>query len=102
MKGPELGVQADDVEAPGLEQESKQEVLENKSVRTGTAPLMFMDTTLIQAVKLNQKLSLFLGVFLWFLTSGGGPAGSHRWPLQNQGGPPDSRDLRSVPGKESH
>lgn len=42
MQGPELGVQADDVEAPGVEQESKQEVLENKSVRTGSAPLMFL------------------------------------------------------------
>lgn len=42
MQGPELGVQADDVEAPGVEQESKQEVLENKSVRIGSAPLMFL------------------------------------------------------------
>lgn len=41
MHGPELGVQADDVEAPGVEQESKQEVLENKSVRTENALLMF-------------------------------------------------------------
>ena len=32
MQGPELGVQADDIEAPGIEQESKQEVLENKDV----------------------------------------------------------------------
>ena len=33
MRGPELGVQADDIEAPEMEQESKQEVLENKNVR---------------------------------------------------------------------
>lgn len=33
MHGPELGVQADDIEAPEIEQEPKQEVLENKNVR---------------------------------------------------------------------
>lgn len=33
MQGPELGVQADDIEAPGVQQEPKQEVLENKDVR---------------------------------------------------------------------
>lgn len=32
MRGPELGVQPDDIEAPGVEQEPKQEVLENKDV----------------------------------------------------------------------
>ncbi|MED6266077.1 Sorting and assembly machinery component 50 A, partial [Characodon lateralis] len=32
MHGPELGVQADDIEAPEIEQEPKQEVLENKDV----------------------------------------------------------------------
>uniref|UniRef100_A0A1A8FPD6 Sorting and assembly machinery component 50 homolog n=1 Tax=Nothobranchius korthausae TaxID=1143690 RepID=A0A1A8FPD6_9TELE len=32
MQGPELGIQADDVEAPEVEQEPKQEVLENKNV----------------------------------------------------------------------
>lgn len=80
MHGPELGVQADDVEAPGVEPESKQEVLENKNVRTGSVPLMFLYTTSSQAVKLNRK----------FLTLGGGPEGSHRWSLQNQGGPSDS------------
>lgn len=32
MKGPELGVQADDIEAPEMEQGPKQEVLENKDV----------------------------------------------------------------------
>uniref|UniRef100_A0A673A8Z3 Sorting and assembly machinery component 50 homolog A n=1 Tax=Sphaeramia orbicularis TaxID=375764 RepID=A0A673A8Z3_9TELE len=32
MKGPELGVQADDIEPPEIEQEPKQEVLENKDV----------------------------------------------------------------------
>ncbi|XP_054898056.1 sorting and assembly machinery component 50 homolog A isoform X1 [Poeciliopsis prolifica] len=32
MQGPELGVQADDIEAPEIEQEPKQEVLENKNV----------------------------------------------------------------------
>uniref|UniRef100_A0A8C7XLZ0 SAMM50 sorting and assembly machinery component n=1 Tax=Oryzias sinensis TaxID=183150 RepID=A0A8C7XLZ0_9TELE len=32
MQGPELGVQADDIEAPGVQQEPKQEVLENKDV----------------------------------------------------------------------
>lgn len=31
MQGPELGVQADDIEAPGVE--PQQEVLENKHVR---------------------------------------------------------------------
>lgn len=90
MKGPELGVQADDVEPPGVEQDSKQEVLENKSVRTESAPFMFLYRTSSQAVKLKRKLSLCLTVFIWFLTSGGGPAGSHRWPLQNQRGPSDS------------
>lgn len=33
MHGPELGVQADDMENPEIEQEPKQEVLENKDVR---------------------------------------------------------------------
>lgn len=33
MHGPELGVHADDIEAPEIEQEPKQEVLENKDVR---------------------------------------------------------------------
>lgn len=33
MHGPELGVQADDIEAPEIEHEPKQEVLENKDVR---------------------------------------------------------------------
>lgn len=33
MQGPELGVQADDIEAPETERETKQEVLENKDVR---------------------------------------------------------------------
>lgn len=32
MTGPELGVHADDIEAPDVEQEPKQEVLENKNV----------------------------------------------------------------------
>uniref|UniRef100_A0A8C6LYB3 SAMM50 sorting and assembly machinery component n=1 Tax=Nothobranchius furzeri TaxID=105023 RepID=A0A8C6LYB3_NOTFU len=32
MQGPELGIQADDIEAPEVEQEPKQEVLENKNV----------------------------------------------------------------------
>ncbi|PWA24587.1 hypothetical protein CCH79_00011789, partial [Gambusia affinis] len=32
MQGPELGIQVDDVEAPEIEQEPKQEVLENKNV----------------------------------------------------------------------
>uniref|UniRef100_A0A8C5DRL3 Sorting and assembly machinery component 50 homolog A n=1 Tax=Gouania willdenowi TaxID=441366 RepID=A0A8C5DRL3_GOUWI len=32
MQGPELGVQPDDIEAPGIEQEPKQEVLENRNV----------------------------------------------------------------------
>uniref|UniRef100_A0A673XYE1 SAMM50 sorting and assembly machinery component n=1 Tax=Salmo trutta TaxID=8032 RepID=A0A673XYE1_SALTR len=32
MQGPELGVHADDVQTPDMEQESKQEVLENKDV----------------------------------------------------------------------
>uniref|UniRef100_A0AAQ5ZGD8 POTRA domain-containing protein n=1 Tax=Amphiprion ocellaris TaxID=80972 RepID=A0AAQ5ZGD8_AMPOC len=32
MHGPELGVQADDIDAPEIEQEPKQEVLENKDV----------------------------------------------------------------------
>lgn len=36
MQGPELGVQADDIEAPEVEHEPKQEVLENKNVRTGS------------------------------------------------------------------
>ena len=34
MHGPELGVHADDIETPDIEQESKQEVLENQNVRT--------------------------------------------------------------------
>lgn len=33
MRGPELGVQADDIESPEIEQPPKQEVLENKDVR---------------------------------------------------------------------
>lgn len=33
MQGPELGVQADDIEAPGVDREPQQEVLENKDVR---------------------------------------------------------------------
>lgn len=33
MHGPELGVQADDIDAPEMDQEPKQEVLENKDVR---------------------------------------------------------------------
>lgn len=33
MRGPELGVQADDIEAAEIEREPKQEVLENKDVR---------------------------------------------------------------------
>lgn len=32
MKGPELGVHADDIETPDVEQDPKQEVLENKNV----------------------------------------------------------------------
>lgn len=32
MQGPELGVHADDIETPEIEQEPKQEVLENKDV----------------------------------------------------------------------
>lgn len=68
MQGPELGFQADDIEAPGVEQESKQEVLENKSVRTGSAPLVFLPLTSSQAVKLNRKLALCLSMFLWFLS----------------------------------
>lgn len=32
MQGPELGVQADDIDFPEPEQEAKQEVLENKDV----------------------------------------------------------------------
>lgn len=68
MQGPELGFQADDVEAPGVEQESKQEVLENKSVRTGSAPLVFLPSTSSEAVKLNRKLALCLSMFLWFLS----------------------------------
>lgn len=68
MQGPELGFQADDIEAPGVEQESKQEVLENKSVRTGSAPLVFLPSTSSQAVNLNRKLALCLSMFLWFLS----------------------------------
>lgn len=33
MQGPELGVQADDIEASGVDREPQQEVLENKDVR---------------------------------------------------------------------
>lgn len=33
MQGPELGFHADDIERPDMEQDSKQEVLENKDVR---------------------------------------------------------------------
>lgn len=33
MRGPELGVQPDDIEALGAEHEPQQEVLENKDVR---------------------------------------------------------------------
>jgi hypothetical protein len=32
MKGPELGVHADDIETSDVEKETKQEVLENKNV----------------------------------------------------------------------
>lgn len=63
MQGPELGVQADDVEAPGVEQDSKQEVLENKSVRTESAPLVFLPSTSSQALKLNRMLPEWLSVF---------------------------------------
>lgn len=41
MQGPELGVQADDIEAPEVEHEPKQEVLENKNVRTGSVLFVF-------------------------------------------------------------
>lgn len=34
MQGPELGVHADDIEPPDIEQEPKQEILENKDVRS--------------------------------------------------------------------
>lgn len=34
MQGPELGVHADDIEAPEIEQDAKQEILENKDVRS--------------------------------------------------------------------
>lgn len=37
MQGPELGVQADDIEAPGVE--PQQEVLENKDVRLRSGKL---------------------------------------------------------------
>lgn len=33
MQGPELGIQADDIEALAIEPEPKQEVLENRDVR---------------------------------------------------------------------
>lgn len=33
MQGPELGVQPDDIEAPGVAREPQQEVLDNKNVR---------------------------------------------------------------------
>lgn len=41
MRGPELGVQADDIEAPEMEQEPKQEVLENKDVGPKLQELRF-------------------------------------------------------------
>lgn len=41
MRGPELGVQADDIEALEVEHEPKQEVLENKNVRTGSILFVF-------------------------------------------------------------
>lgn len=50
MHGPELGVQADDIDAPEMDQEPKQEVLENKDVRF---ILCQMGRTLITTVTLQ-------------------------------------------------
>nr|ACI66168.1 Sorting and assembly machinery component 50 homolog [Salmo salar] len=58
MQGPELGFHADDIERPDMEQDSKQEVLENKDV--------FRAKNLIDVMKraheARQKL-LRLGIF---------------------------------------
>lgn len=52
MRGPELGVQADDIEAPETELEPKHEVLENKDVRFA------LFQTLITPDCLNRILTL--------------------------------------------
>lgn len=56
MHGPELGVQADDIDAPEMDKEPKQEVLENKDVRFILCQIV-NGRTLITTVTL-QYLSL--------------------------------------------
>uniref|UniRef100_A0A8C8IRS8 Uncharacterized protein n=1 Tax=Oncorhynchus tshawytscha TaxID=74940 RepID=A0A8C8IRS8_ONCTS len=60
MQGPELGFQADDIERPDMEQESKQEVLENKIADVFRAKNLI--DVMRRAHEARQKL-LRLGIF---------------------------------------
>uniref|UniRef100_A0A8K9XYJ3 POTRA domain-containing protein n=1 Tax=Oncorhynchus mykiss TaxID=8022 RepID=A0A8K9XYJ3_ONCMY len=61
MQGPELGFHADDIERPDMEQESKQEVLENKDIADVFRAKNLIDV-MRRAHEARQKL-LRLGIF---------------------------------------
>lgn len=90
MHGPELGVQADDMEAPDIEREPKQEVLENKDVRS-VCSVSSVSARHHQR-RNDQKFSVCV--------PGCGSASAHRRAREDQGGPADSGNLVGVPRKE--
>lgn len=56
MQGPELGVQPDDIEAPGVAREPQQEVLDNKNVRLQSE----------MHIKDQHNCSYMVEVVIWF------------------------------------
>lgn len=81
MRGPELGVQADDIEVPDIEPEPKQEVLENKDVR--------IKSEWSEICSFSRLVFEFSLCFSLSAVSGHRSAGSHRRPRSNQRGPAD-------------
>lgn len=98
MKGPELGVHADDIEAPHVEQEPKQDVLENQNVTQRIPSLSH------RAV--NAHAMLWCGLthtrqpVSIFSLSGCCSESPHRWPGENQGRLLDLWNCWSLPSQK--
>lgn len=80
MRGPELGVQPDDIEAPEIEHELKQEVLENKNVRVFFVAIeCFFSFFFFRCSNYSPMLFFLSG------SPGRGSTGPHRRARKNQG-----------------
>lgn len=89
MRGPELGVQADDIETPEIDQEPKQEVLENKNVGPE-----------LQELRFSHLYLDVLNVSNVVCVSGCSSTSAHRWARKNQRRPVDLRNRRRFPSKK--